>query len=111
MVLSMFQVEQLAEYIYDGDGNLVQSIIAGVVTYYPNQYYEKQVVGVTESILKYYYAAGKRIAMREDGMVTFLLADHLSSTSVTTDSSGVLVSSMLYTAFGETTFFYCVGSF
>ena len=102
MVLSMFQVEQLAEYIYDGDGNLVQSIIAGVVTYYTNQYYEKQVNGETETILKYYFAAGKRIAMRQNGVVTFLLADHLGSTSVTTDSSGVLVSSMLYTAFGET---------
>jgi RHS repeat-associated protein len=40
--------------------------------------------------------------MRQDGAVTFLLADHLGSTSVTTDSTGVLVSSMLYTAFGET---------
>ena len=40
--------------------------------------------------------------MREDGTVTFLLTDHLGSTNVTTDSSGVLVSSMLYTAFGET---------
>ncbi len=40
--------------------------------------------------------------MREDGIVTFLLADHLGSTSVTTDSTGVLVSSKLYTAFGET---------
>jgi RHS repeat-associated protein len=102
MLLSMLQVDTLAEYIYDGDGNLVQSIIAGVVTYYPNQYYEKRVNGETESILKYYYAAGKRIAMRQDGAVTFLLADHLGSTSVTTDSTGVLVSSMLYTAFGET---------
>jgi hypothetical protein len=60
------------------------------------------VVGETETILKYYFAAGKRIAMHQDGAVTFLLADHLGSTSVTTDSSGVLVSSMLYTAFGET---------
>ena len=102
MLLSMLQVETLAEYIYDGDGNLVQSIIAGVVTYYPNQYYEKRVNGETESILKYYYAAGKRIAMRQDGAVTFLLSDHLGSTSVTTNSTGVLVSSMLYTAFGET---------
>ena len=40
--------------------------------------------------------------MREDGTVNFLLTDHLGSTNVTTDSSGVLVSSMLYTAFGET---------
>ncbi len=39
--------------------------------------------------------------MRQNGTVTFLLADHLGSTSVTTDSTGVLVSSMLYTAFGD----------
>jgi len=48
------------------------------------------------------FAAGKRIAMRKDGTVTFLLTDHLGSTSVATDSTGVLVSSILYTVFGET---------
>jgi len=85
-------------YTYDGDGNLVMSEVGSTVTFYPNMYYEIQ----GTIIIKYYFAAGKRIAMREDGTVTFLLADHLGSTSVTTDSTGVLVSSMLYTAFGET---------
>ncbi|HWR64713.1 MAG TPA: RHS repeat-associated core domain-containing protein [Bellilinea sp.] len=39
--------------------------------------------------------------MRENGTLTWLLTDHLGSTSVTTDASGNLLSSLRYTAFGE----------
>jgi RHS repeat-associated protein len=37
-----------------------------------------------------------------DGTLTWLLADHLGSTSVTADASGAFQSEMRYTAFGET---------
>lgn len=39
--------------------------------------------------------------MRENGTLTWLISDHLGSTSVTADASGNLVSSLGYTAFGE----------
>jgi hypothetical protein len=39
--------------------------------------------------------------MRENGTLTWLIADHLGSTSLTVDASGTLLSSLKYTAFGE----------
>jgi len=95
-------------YAYDGDGrglcipeplsgergNMVKSGINGIITYYVGKHYEKQVDGVTEALHKYYTANGLTLAMQENGTLTFLLSDHLGSTSVTTDASGSLVSSM-----------------
>lgn len=40
--------------------------------------------------------------MRENGVLTWLLSDHLGSTTVTVNASGNLVSSLRYTAVGET---------
>ncbi|KAF0111916.1 MAG: hypothetical protein FD147_430 [Chloroflexi bacterium] len=90
-----------AEYTYDGDGNLVKSVIGNVTTYYPGTHYEKRVDGLTEKNFKYYFVGSTRIAMRENGTITWLISDHLGSTSVTADASGTLLSSMRYTAFGE----------
>jgi RHS repeat-associated protein len=41
------------------------------------------------------------IALRKDGVLNFILGDHLGSTSLTTDASGVVISELLYTAWGE----------
>ncbi|KAF0105575.1 MAG: hypothetical protein FD147_2625 [Chloroflexi bacterium] len=41
-------------------------------------------------------------SQRENGTITWLISDHLGSTSVTANTSGGLLSSMRYTAFGET---------
>lgn len=90
-----------AEYFYDGDGNLVKSIIGDITTYYPSSNYEKRVEGATETVLKYYFAGSVRIAMRENGVITWLLSDHLGSTSVTADGAGTLLTSLKYTAYGE----------
>ncbi len=43
-------------------------------------------------ITKYYYAAGRRIAMRRDGVLTYLHGDHLGSASLATDELGGVVS-------------------
>ena len=74
-------------------------------TYFVNNYYE-----VTNGVVtKYYYAGTQRIAMRKNGTLTFMvstsstqrLADHLCSTSLTTDSAGNVISELRYTAWGE----------
>jgi len=39
--------------------------------------------------------------VRENGTLTWLISDHLGSTSVTVNAAGVLLSSLKYTAFGE----------
>ena len=50
-------------YTYDGDGNLVKSVIGSVTTYYPGAHYEKRVAGQTESIFKYYFAGTTSLAI------------------------------------------------
>jgi len=88
-------------YTYDGDGNMVKSVIGEVTTYYVGSYYEKKVRGSEQNERKTYFAGTTRIAVRENGTLTWLIADHLGSTSVTVDASGTLLSSLKYTAFGE----------
>lgn len=79
------------QYFYDGNGNMVKSIIGEVVTYYPNANYEERVDGASESEFKYYFAGSVRIAVREDEAITWLLTDHLGSTSVTVDGANQLI--------------------
>ena len=50
---------------------------------------------------KYYYLGGQRVAMRKDGVLYYLLSDHLGSTTVITDQSGNVVSQQLYKPYGE----------
>lgn len=88
-------------YVYDGDGNMVKSIINEVVTYYPNSNYHKQVTGSVEVEAKYYSAGSSRIAYRIDGEITWLLSDHLGSTIGTVDTDGELIGVMKYSAYGE----------
>jgi RHS repeat-associated protein len=53
-------------------------------------------------VTKYYFAGSTRLAVRTGGTLSYLLGDHLGSSSVTTDASGVKTASALYKAFGET---------
>ncbi len=50
---------------------------------------------------KYYHAGGQRVAMREAETVSFLLSDHLGSTAVTANSSGVRTGELWYKPWGE----------
>jgi RHS repeat-associated protein len=88
----------VASFVYDGDGKQVKSIVGGVTTYYVGQHYEKKGTTVT----KYYFAGATRLAVRTNGTLSYLLGDHLGSSSVTTNASGVKTASALYKAFGET---------
>ena len=67
-------------YHYDGDGNRVKSYTGGVNTFYVGNYYE--VTG--ETVTKYYYFNGQRIAMRTAAGVTYIHGDHLGSALNTT---------------------------
>ncbi len=72
--------------------------VNGVTTYYVGQHYEVKSSVVT----KYYFAGATRLAVRTGGTLSFLLGDHLGSSSVTTDANGAPTASALYKAFGET---------
>jgi len=86
----------VASFIYDGDGNRVQSIIGGTTTTFVGNYYENT-AGVAT---KYYYAGTQRVAMRKNGTLYFMLSDQLGSTSVTTDSNGQNPVTLEYYAWG-----------
>jgi RHS repeat-associated protein len=71
-----------------------------VTTYYVGNHYEVKNSVVT----KYYFAGSTRLAVRTNGTLSYLLGDHIGSSSVTTDANGVKTASALYKAFGETRF-------
>ena len=53
-------------------------------------------------VTKYYFAGATRLAVRTGDTLSFLLADHIGSSSVTTDANGGYSAEALYKAFGET---------
>jgi RHS repeat-associated protein len=68
------------------------------MTVYVGNHYE-----VKDSVVtKYYFAGATRLTVRTGGTLSYLLGDHLGSSSVTTTASGVKTASALYKAFGET---------
>ena len=54
------------------------------------------------TVRKYYYAGAVRVAMRTGGQTYYLLNDHLTSTAITTNSSGVRQTELRYNAYGGT---------
>ncbi len=92
----------IAQFVYDGDGKRVKSVINGEITYFIGNYYEQR----GSTITKYYFAGASRIAMRkytipQSMTVEYLLGDHLGSTSITTDADGAKVSEIRYKPWGE----------
>jgi RHS repeat-associated protein len=88
-----------ASYVYDGDGQRVKATVGGVTTVYIGNYYERD-NGTT--VRKYYYAGAVRVALRTGGNTFYLLNDHLTSTAITTNSSGVRQTELRYYAYGGT---------
>ena len=72
----------------------MKSTINGVTTNFIGNHYE--VSGST--VTKYYFAGTSRIAMRVNSTLSYLLTDHLGSTSITTNSNGALISELRYAA-------------
>lgn len=93
-------------FTYNGEGQRVKSVmhdVGGIITsttYFAGSYYEL----ADDVITKYYYAGAQQIAIRKGGMLSYVLGDHLGSTSVITDDLGVTISEIKYTAWGEVRF-------
>ena len=88
-----------ATFYYDGDGNRVKVTVAGTTTTYIGNYFEW--VSSTSNMKKYYYAGSTRVAMRTgSSTLNYLLGDHLGSTAITTNSSGVKIAEVLYYPWG-----------
>jgi RHS repeat-associated protein len=100
-----------AAFVYDADGNRVQSTtlapgasagVGGTATTFVGTYYE--VSGST--VTKYYMAGSQRIAMRTASTLNYLLSDQLGSTSVTTNDTGQRISELRYKPWGEVRYTY-----
>ncbi len=96
-------------FTYDGDGKRVKKVeSSGVTTAYVGNYYEWKSSG---GVVKYYYASGKRVAMRTSSSiwdVSYLFGDHLGSTSLATNAYGYQTSRLGYKPFGGTAWFTAV---
>ncbi|WP_423223227.1 RHS repeat-associated core domain-containing protein [Candidatus Amarolinea aalborgensis] len=107
--ISASSVEPLAEvgaatasFAYDADGNRIKSVLNGETITYVGSLYEKKVVGSATTHTKYYTFGGRRIAVRVAGILSWLLSDHLGSTTVTADGvSGVRTAELWYKPWGE----------
>lgn len=86
-----------AAYGYDGDSNRVKKISGGIVTHYPAPDYEVTAGVVT----RYASIAGKKVAKRVGGTITWLNTDHLGSVDLITDSNRNVIQRMRNRAFGE----------
>ena len=92
--------------LYDGSGTMVERTTSGPsgsesVAYIGGIYEKNLATGV---VTKYYQALGRTIAMRKSGpagsVLSYLLADHLGSTTAVLDGSGNVVSSRTYWPYG-----------
>jgi RHS repeat-associated protein len=96
---------QNATYVYDGDGNMVKSVINSKSTYFLDNLYQKKIDGATTTVQKYYSSGSAQIAVRTISGATdtiqWMLSDHLGSTSTTANADGTWNSSIRYSAFGE----------
>ncbi|MBI9049668.1 MAG: alpha/beta hydrolase [Anaerolineaceae bacterium] len=96
-----------ASYTYDGDDNMVKSVINGITTYYASSSYVMEVDGSDTTVRKTYTAGGTSLAVRtivneSTETLNWLLSDHLGSSSITTTADGTWTSEIRYSAFGET---------
>ena len=58
---------------------------------------------------KYYYAGDQRVGLRTNGALTYLLGDHLGSTSLALDAGGAKTAELRYRAWGEVRYGWSAG--
>jgi RHS repeat-associated protein len=88
-----------ASFTYNGDGQRVTATNGATTTYIGNYFEWKDSAGT-----KYYFSGSIRIAMRTSAGLSYLLGDHLGSTSLTVDSSGGNPRELRYYPWGEVRF-------
>jgi RHS repeat-associated protein len=78
----------------------VKKTEGGVTTIYVNKYYEKNITAA--EVTTSYYLGGKLAAQRKGTAVSYMMQDHLGSTSGTANTSGAVTSTIKYFSFGGT---------
>ncbi|SMX53979.1 RHS repeat-associated core domain-containing protein [Candidatus Brevifilum fermentans] len=87
---------QVEGYVQPTGGTPSQPCNQTYCAYFP------YVANIVPENISYYYADGQRIAMKNNGEVSYLYGDQLGSVSAVADSSGALVSKTLYQPWGTT---------
>ena len=90
--------------MYNGDGQRVKSVIGGDTIYFAGGHYEFN--DTTNEVTKYYFSGASRIAMRkyivpQTTTLTYLVGDHLGSTSLAVNASTGEVVETRYKPWGE----------
>jgi RHS repeat-associated protein len=86
---------------WDAENRPVSVTQNGTTAYYwYNRYFEVNLSTSTNT--SYYYLGSSLIAMSVNSTLRYVHQDHLTGTSVVSDSAGSLISSIKYTPFGET---------
>ncbi len=87
-------------FVYDGDGGRVKKTVGTTTTTYIGKLY----VCVDTSCAKMIFGGAQRIAIKQvtGGSTSYFHPDHLGSTSVLTNSSGVKEQDLVYYPYGET---------
>jgi hypothetical protein len=94
----------------DCAANRIKGTAGGVTTTYIGNYFEWTVKrlrfawaigfanchGSTATMKEYYYVGAVRIGMKSGSTVSYLLSDHLGSTTITTNSSGAFSAELRY---------------
>ena len=96
-------LQLITKYYYDGEGKRVkkESFENGnlkTTTYYINQYFEKEVPNGGSPKVRKFYAG---IAYREADTLNYITSDHLSSTTLLTNSQGQKTSDYRYYPYGS----------
>ncbi|MBX3038969.1 MAG: hypothetical protein KF758_18805 [Anaerolineales bacterium] len=73
---------------------LTTNVGSTTTSYFVGNYYQVENGVVTKCC----YAGSQRISMRKNGTLNFILGDHLGSTSLVTDSTGVVINETKYKA-------------
>jgi RHS repeat-associated protein len=93
----------VAEYFYDANGQRVKKVEGNVTTYYIGSHFETKVNGSTVENTSYYFANNERVARKDpDGALYSYHGDHLGSTSVVTNETGVQTEEVAYYPYGST---------
>jgi RHS repeat-associated protein len=95
--------EPAERYSYDADGARVRKESKTEITRVIGPHYEVVIAVASGQVLtttKYYDFGGQRIAVRQNGTLSYLHGDHLGSTSVTTNNSGAATNNVRYFAYG-----------
>jgi RHS repeat-associated protein len=91
-------------YSYDGSGGLVKRTDSSknTSTVYAGGMEQTFSGSTLTGTTKYYAFEGQTVAMRKDGVVSYLLRDHLGSASIVVNQSGAVVATTKYWPFGLT---------